>query len=126
MIFRPVKPASPIGPPITKSPHGLIWHTVFASKYFGGIVVFITFSVISWRKFSKVIFSLCWVETTIVWTLVGLQAPLSNTYSHVTCVLVSGLAHQRVPSLRRSAIFLLRAWARTTVRGMHSSVSSVA
>lgn len=43
-----------------------------------------------------------------------------------TCVLESGLAHHRVPSRRMSEILRLSAWERVTVRGMHSSVSSVA
>ena len=29
-------------------------------------------------------FSLCWVDTTMVWTLMGTQAPFSNLYSQVT------------------------------------------
>merc|ERR1711936_1434805 len=108
-VIKTTIPASPIGPPMTKSPHGLMWHTVFASKYCAGMVVLITLSKISWRIVSKLILSLCWVETTMVWTLLGLHAPFSNSYSIVTCVFVSGLAHQREPSRRMSESFLLRA-----------------
>ena len=65
-----------------------------------------TFSMMSFLRASRVIFSLCWQDTTTVWTLMGTQAPFSNWYSAVTWVLVSGRAHHRVPSRRSSAIFL--------------------
>lgn len=46
--------------------------------------------------------------------------------AQLTCVLESGRAQERTPERRNSAIFWLSRWARTTVNGMHSSVSSVA
>ena len=44
----------------------------------------------------------------------------------LTCVFESGRNHGRVPSLRLSAIFLLSLCANVMVRGISSSVSSVA
>merc|ERR1711962_728098 len=97
MIFLPVSPASPIGPPITKLPQGLMWKTVLSSRYCLGIVVLTTFSIISALRHSKVTFSECWTETTTVWTLTGMMAPFTSRTSQVTCVLLSGLAHQSPP-----------------------------
>ena len=36
MILRPVRPVSPMGPPMTKRPVGLMWYLVFSSRQFGG------------------------------------------------------------------------------------------
>lgn len=72
------------GPPIINKPHGLIWITVWSSRYLAGITSLITFSLISFRSSSNEIFSLCWRDTTIVWTLLGMQAPWSKVYSAVT------------------------------------------
>lgn len=44
----------------------------------------------------------------------------------LTCVLESGRSQGRVPLRRSSASLAFNLWARTMVRGMHSSVSSVA
>ena len=44
----------------------------------------------------------------------------------LTCVFESGRAQARTPDRRSSAIFWFKRWAKTTVKGMHSSVSSVA
>lgn len=44
----------------------------------------------------------------------------------LTWVLESGRSQGRVPFRRSSAILALSLWARTIVRGIHSSVSSVA
>lgn len=44
----------------------------------------------------------------------------------LTCVFESGRAQLRTPERRSSAIFWFKRWAKTTVSGMHSSVSSVA
>ena len=82
--------------------------------------------MISFLSASRVTFSLCWQETTTVWTLMGTHAPPSNMYSAVTWVLESGRAHHSVPSRRRSAIFLFIWCASCRVRGMHSGVSSLA
>ena len=40
--------------------------------------------MMSFLRASRVTFSLCWQETTTVWTLMGTQAPPSNMYSAVT------------------------------------------
>uniref|UniRef100_A0A182T6V2 Uncharacterized protein n=1 Tax=Anopheles maculatus TaxID=74869 RepID=A0A182T6V2_9DIPT len=53
MILRPVSPASPCGPPMMNSPHGLMCTTVFASKYLAGITSLITLSMISLRSSSS-------------------------------------------------------------------------
>ena len=34
--LRPVRPASPWGPPMTKRPLGFRWKMVFSSRYFSG------------------------------------------------------------------------------------------
>lgn len=47
-------------------------------------------------------------------------------YSDLTCVFESGRSQGTVPFRLSSAILALSLWARTMVRGMHSSVSSVA
>ena len=44
ITFLPVSPASPMGPPITKLPQGLMCTTVLWSRYFRGMVLFTTFS----------------------------------------------------------------------------------
>ena len=36
MILRPVRPVSPIGPPMTKRPVGLMWYLVSASSMLAG------------------------------------------------------------------------------------------
>ena len=46
MIFRPVSPASPCGPPMTNRPVGLMCMIVFSSRSSAGITGSITFRVI--------------------------------------------------------------------------------
>ena len=70
--------------PMTKLPHGLMWYFVFSSMNLAGMTALITFSMISSRRAGSVTFSLCWVDTTMVWTRWGIQAPLSKRYSQVT------------------------------------------
>ena len=60
-----------------------------------------------------------------VMALVFLSHPTDIT-ARVTCVFESGLAHHKTPLRRSSAILEFRPCASTTVRGIHSSVSSVA
>uniref|UniRef100_A0A182PZU3 Uncharacterized protein n=1 Tax=Anopheles farauti TaxID=69004 RepID=A0A182PZU3_9DIPT len=84
MILRPVRPASPCGPPMMNNPHGLMCTIVFASKYLAGITSLITLSIISLRSSSSVILSECCRDTTTVCTRCGMHAPDSNTYSAVT------------------------------------------
>ena len=45
MILRPVRPASPNGPPITKRPVGLTKYLVFLSRSFAGSAFLITSSI---------------------------------------------------------------------------------
>lgn len=56
----------------------------------------------------------------------GLIVENYSGYNNPTCVFESGRSHGRVPLRRSSAILAFSLWARTIVRGMHSSVSSVA
>lgn len=51
---------------------------------------------------------------------------ICNTIPNLTCVLESGRSQAMVPLRLSSAILALSLWAKTMVRGMHSSVSSVA
>ena len=38
-ILKIILPASPMGPPMMKFPHGLIWNLVWSSKYLLGMTV---------------------------------------------------------------------------------------
>ena len=71
-------PASPMGPPMMKFPHGLMWYFVSLSKYLSGMTSLTTFAMISSLSTGRVTCSECWTETTTVWTLMGTHAPLSN------------------------------------------------
>src|SRR3989304_3132268 len=66
MIFRPVRPLSPWGPPTSNRPVGLTKYRVFLSSRFFGRTRFTTFSITS----SLIVFcetsGACWVETTMV------------------------------------------------------------
>ena len=42
MILRPVRPVSPMGPPITKRPVGLMWYLVCSSSHSAGSTAWIT------------------------------------------------------------------------------------
>lgn len=42
MIFLPVRPASPWGPPMTKRPEGFRWKMVLSSKYLAGMTGLMT------------------------------------------------------------------------------------
>ena len=74
MIFLPVSPASPSGPPITNLPVGLTCQIVFSviqpsgkvSKTYGEIISFIS----SEDNFS----SKCWVDKTIDLTFLGIPS----------------------------------------------------
>ncbi len=72
MIFLPVKPESPCGPPITNLPVGFMKYFVFSSNNSAGTIVLITCSI---KSFSIVFLSTsgpCCVEITIVSILTGL------------------------------------------------------
>ncbi|KAG6539976.1 hypothetical protein Mapa_018677 [Marchantia paleacea] len=66
MIFLPVSPASPRGPPLLNCPEGLMWKTVFPSRYLSGITGLITCSRTSAAISSFVTVSSCWVEIRTV------------------------------------------------------------
>ena len=51
---------------------------MFNGLYLLGMVVLMTFSMMSLLSASSVTFSECWTDTTTVCTLVGTQAPLSK------------------------------------------------
>merc|ERR1719321_1539659 len=154
MIFRPVRPASPWGPPMMNFPDGLMCKFVCDPyKVTAGLPFF---NVISSRHFtitsltmssfiramlgavssapvqpstSLLLFatpgSACWVEMTTVWIDRGSTEPSAFwRYSIVTCVLPSGRSHQRWPLLRTSVSFLPKRVAKRWVRGMQTSVSS--
>merc|ERR1711904_637555 len=156
MILRPVRPASPCGPPMMNFPEGLMWRCVWSPyKETAGLPFF---SLISSRHFTITSFSICLfiismvgavisgpvypshsllrtaldgsaccVEMTTVWIFKGSTEPSSHClYSIVTWVLPSGRSHHRDPSLRTSVNFLPKRVAIRIVRGMHTSVSSEA
>src|SRR3989454_11573078 len=90
MILRPVSPVSPMGPPTTNRPVGLMWYlTLRGSKMSLGMTGLITYSITSRSIFLLVTSGLCWVETTIVSTRTG--RPFR--YSTVTWDLPSGRGH---------------------------------
>src|SRR3989337_1531700 len=99
MIFRPVRPGSRMGRPVTNRPVGLMWKTHrLVSRSSAGIVgrmtCWMTSSRICWRVTS----GLCCAETTTVSTERG----LSSTYRTVTWLLPSGLRDFRTPVRRAS------------------------
>ena len=87
MIFRPVRPVSPMGPPVTKRPVGFTWMTHLSrSMSSAGIVGLITCSMMSSRMREAPASGPCCVETTTVSTARGLP----STYFTVTWDLPSG------------------------------------
>ena len=80
IIFLPVRPVSPRGPPITNSPFGLIKILVSLSIICSGITFLITSDIISFLNIFKSIVSRCCVDTTIFSILFGILF----TYSTVT------------------------------------------
>ena len=89
IIFLPVSPVSPRGPPITNLPVGLIYIFVFSSIMQLGTIALITFSVTSFLNVSISTSALCCVDIKIVSILLGLLF----SYSTVTCVFPSGLKY---------------------------------
>jgi hypothetical protein len=123
MILRPVSPASPCGPPITKRPVGFTWMTVFStSNSPAGSDGVITCSMIAWRISSGVASGSCWVETTTVSTCTG----RSPSYSTETCVFPSGRSQATSPLLRTAASRSAMRWASRMGVGISASFSSVA
>ncbi len=87
MIFRPVRPVSPMGPPVTKRPVGLMWYvTRFGSIRCLGIVGSTTCSIMSSRILERPVSGPCCVEMTTVSTDTGLP----STYRTLTWLLPSG------------------------------------
>ena len=119
MILRPVRPASPIGPPVTKRPVGLTCMTGSVSRSSAGMVGRITASTISERSRSVRTSGSCWAETTTVRTRIGIP----RSYSTVTWVLPSGRRYGNWPVLRTSASRRAMRWARAIGSGMSSGVS---
>lgn len=85
-----------------------------------------TFSSSTSLNSSSLTSSECCAETTTVCTLSGSRKPLFCLYSTVTCVFVSGSNHGIDPFRWHSPISWFNLWDKTTVRGISSSVSSVA
>ncbi len=119
MIFLPVSPESPCGPPITNLPVGFMYIFISSSISSGGMISFITCFIKSSLICSLVTSGSCWVEMTTVSTLVA----LSSSYSTVTCVLPSGLRYESVPSFLMSASLFASLCASDIGSGISSGVS---
>src|SRR5688500_148506 len=74
MIFLPVNPVSPCGPPITNLPVGLIWYLMLLLKSLAYFLYFdftlgikiLMISFLIWSSiFGSVSKSSCWVDTTM-------------------------------------------------------------
>jgi len=83
MIFLPVNPASAYGPPNTNLLEGLIIYLVSLDKYFSGTTSLITLIIVSSIS-SNGILSSCCCDTNIVCAYLGINLPLSFSYSKVT------------------------------------------
>src|SRR6185369_12887439 len=119
MILRPVSPASPIGPPVTKRPVGLTCMTGSWWRSSVGIVDRMTASTISLRSRSARTSGSCWADTTTVLTRFGTP----RSYSIVTWVLPSGRRNGSWPDLRASARRRAMRCASAMGSGMSSGVS---
>src|SRR5919197_4798184 len=85
IIFLPVRPVSPGGPPITNLPVGLTKNLVLLSIQLSQIGL-ITVSITSSLSWLKLISGSCGVEITLVSITFGLQ----SSYITDTCDLPSG------------------------------------
>ena len=87
MIFRPVSPASPCGPPVTKRPVALTWYLIRpGSINSSGSAGPITSLTISSLICSPETSGSCWAAMTTV----SIRLGVPSTYSTVTCDLPSG------------------------------------
>ena len=86
MIFRPVRPVSPTGPPMTNRPVGLMKIRVSLSTNSLGTTGLITYLIRSFFSFSSFTSSSCWAEMTMA----SMRLTWSPSYSTVTWVLPSG------------------------------------
>ncbi len=101
MILRPVSPASPIGPPMTKRPVGIdveLGVLVDHVRRDDGLDHFLHHEVFVQHRRCETL-SLCCVEITTQSTRAGRP----STYSTVTCDLPSGRRKSTMPFLRTSA-----------------------
>jgi hypothetical protein len=87
-----VRPASALGPPISKDPDGLITILVSLNKS-AGHTFLIIYSVRVEAICSLVTLGSCWVEMRILYMLMGLMLLPSFLYSMITYDLQSGLNH---------------------------------
>src|SRR6266404_5415406 len=100
MIFRPVSPASPCGPPTTNRPVGFTSTFLsFTSKPASRTTGRTTWARMPARSCALSIMSECCADTTIVSTAIGLDP----SYTTLTCVLPSGRSHGNSPLLRTVA-----------------------
>ena len=121
MIFRPVRPVSAFGPPISNRPVGFTRiRTSLASRSISRRTGSITCSSTSGaRSVSRSTSSRCWAEMTTVSTRAGFP----SSYSMVTWLFPSGRRYGTTPALRTSERRLARRWATAIGIGMSSSVS---
>ena len=74
MILRPVRPQSPIGPPITKLPVGLMWYWVSPCSHSDGSTGLTISSITASRRSASLMSGECWVESTTASTATGLPS----------------------------------------------------
>ena len=87
MIFRPVSPQSPCGPPTTNRPVGLMWYVIVPlTSSFGSTGLIDLLDDRTRRSRRGVTSGACWVETTTV----SIRTGLSPSYSTVTWLLAVG------------------------------------
>ena len=121
MILRPVTPVSPIGPPMTNRPVGLMKILVFLStSRFGSAFAMTSSRIAAWSLRFETL-SACCVETTTV----SIRATLPPLYSTVTWLLPSG-RRKSSPARRAFASWRVTACAYWIGAGMSSVVSSQA
>ena len=124
MILRPVSPESPIGPPTTNRPVGLIQNLVLGVTSSLGSAQFMTWVRIASSSVFFFTSALCWVETTTASIATG----RSSSYRTLTWVLPSG-RRKSIPSIcffRTSARRRASLWASWIGLGISSLDSSQA
>ena len=123
MIFLPVSPESPWGPPTTKLPVGLTKNWVFLVMSFFGRTFLTTFSTMYFSISECETPAACWVETTTF----SMYAGLPFSYATATWLLQSGRSHfGALPPLRCFANSVKILCANIIGAGMSSGVSFVA
>ncbi len=86
MILRPVRPASPWGPPMTKLPVGLMKNLVFLSIILAGRTFLATCLIRSALILAWLTPSSCWLDMTMA----SIRLGIPYSYSTVTWLLPSG------------------------------------